>query len=213
MKITRGHTRSKSSKSAYQRSMEFRKLIVVLHLLFFVTESASVMKDFEPVLKCTCEPVITGPCAAQYDKTIFPNKVNKFGTKNDALKEFESFNRFPSGALTQECSSMLTNLLCSYYFPPCLKDLDCEGIGPCNTFCEQVRTSCEPQLLALNYTWPERLNCSKFPALESADPYCIPAAPPTPVTVESSCEEVKQQNFSLGNFSVSRLTVMTRYYS
>ena len=71
------------------------------------------------------------------------------------------------------------DFICSYYFPPCLSgDFDCKAIGPCDSLCEQVRLGCEPLLLEYtNFTWPDHLNCSKFPSSESTNPYCIPEAP------------------------------------
>ena len=173
--------------------MEFQK-VIVLQLIFLglstFKSSIGSIADYQPVLKCTCEPVIADICATEYNRTTFPNKVNRFSSERDALKEFASF---PTEALSlQNCSSMLITFLCSYYFPPCLKDLNCEGVGPCDTLCEQVRAGCEPLLLKRNYTWPDHLNCSKFPTTKSADPYCIPATPPVVVVVEPSCEKVKQ---------------------
>ena len=175
----------------YCGSMEF-KYVFFLVLIKLGVRILAAEGYFEPVLQCTCEPVIPEICAKEYNWTTFPNKVNKYSTENDALKEFQSFYLFPNNHLTQNCSSMLTYFLCSYYFPPCLSDLNCEGIGPCNTFCDQVRASCETQLLERNLTWPDHLNCSKFPTSASAVPYCIPTAPNAAVTVKESCEEVKQ---------------------
>ena len=169
--------------------MEFRKAIVLQVIFLGISTFKSSVADYTPVLECTCEPVLSEICGERYNRTIFPNKVNKFSTERDANKEFESF---PIQSLSlQSCSSMLITFLCSYYFPPCLKDLGCEGVGPCVTLCEQVRAGCEPLLLEHNYTWPDSLNCSKFPTLKDADPYCIPATPPVTVAVES-CEKVKQ---------------------
>lgn len=166
--------------------MELRRVVLQLIFLGVAAFTSSVAQ----VLECACEPVLAEVCSAEYNKTIFPNKVNKFSTREDAMKEFQSFS---IESLTLEsCSSMLKTFLCSYYFPPCLENLDCQGVGPCDTLCEQVRSSCEPTLEALNLTWPEHLNCSKFPTLESADPYCIPSTPPTAITVEPSCEIVNQ---------------------
>ena len=168
--------------------MELQKVIVLQVIFLGISSSVA---GYTPVLECTCEPVTPQICGARYNRTIFPNKVNKFSTARDALKEFRSF---PIQSLSlQSCSSMLITFLCSYYFPPCVKDLDldlnCEGIGPCDTLCKQVRAGCEPLLLEHNYTWPDHLNCSKFPT--SKDAHCIPATPPITVAVES-CEKVKQ---------------------
>lgn len=141
-------------------------------------------------LECACEPVPDDICAEEYNSTIFPNKVNGFSSGADALKEFQSF---PVEVLAlEDCSSMLVKFLCSYYFPPCMRDLDCEAIGPCDSLCEMVRSGCEPLLLRRNQTWPDNLNCSKFPKLESTDSFCIAGTPAVAVTVESPCEKVKQ---------------------
>ena len=171
---------------------------IVLQLLFTLGFRSSVAEYGR--LECLCEPVSAEICTRQYKySTTFPNKVNGFSSVNDALREFESF---PIGSLAlQTCSSMLVNFICFYYFPPCLRDLDCKAIGPCDSLCEQVRLGCEPLLLKNNYTWPDHLDCSKFPSSDSesaysgsaysgsadsetADPYCIPAilsaSTPTP---------------------------------
>ena len=162
--------------------------LIILQLLFTLGFKSCVAEYGQ--LKCSCEPVPAAICASQYNDTTFPNKVNGFSSGEDALKEFQSF---PIGSLVlHTCSSMLVNFICSYYFPPCLRDLDCKAIGPCDSLCEQVRLGCEPLLLKNNYTWPDRLDCSKFPSSKSADPYCIPAMPPITVTVEAPCVKVEQ---------------------
>ena len=164
--------------------------IIVLQLLFTLGFKSSVAAEHGPQLKCSCQPVPAAICARQYNVTTFPNKVNVFSSGKDALKEFLSF---PVESLAlQNCSSMLVNFICSYYFPPCLRDLDCKAIGPCDSLCEQVRLGCEPLLLKNNHAWPDPLNCTKFPSSESADPHCIPAMPPVAVTVEAPCVKVEQ---------------------
>ena len=139
---------------------------------------------------CACERVTAETCKAEYKRTVFPNKVNEFSIQKEALEVFKSF---PTEVLTlQTCSSMLTTFLCSYYFPPCANNFSCEEVGPCDSLCYQVRASCEPLLLQHNYTWPDHLNCSKFPTPNSANPYCIPGLPPKDIIVKPSCEKLKQ---------------------
>ena len=176
--------------------MEFRKAIFLQLIFLGAAIFKSFAADYGALLDsdddciCTCEPVTAEICKTEYKRTTFPNKVNRFNTQTEALKEF---NLFPADSPTLEiCSSMLIPFLCSYYFPPCVKTFNCEGVGPCESLCEQVRGSCEPLLLKHNYTWPDHLDCTKFPASTSADPYCIPGTPPTDITLKPACEKVKQ---------------------
>ena len=176
--------------------MEFR-IAIFLQLIFLglaTLESHAadygLLLDDQDDCICTCEPVTAEICKMEYKRTTFPNKVNGFNTQTDALKEFSSF---PIESPTlQICSSMLKPFLCSYYFPPCVTTFNCGAVGPCNTLCEQVRGSCEPLLLKHNHTWPDHLDCTKFPTSTSADPHCIPGTPPTDITLKPACEKVKQ---------------------
>ena len=175
-----------------------RKGVIGLQLVIFlatltVLSSAAVngpVLDPNDECVCACERVTAETCKAEYKRTVFPNKINAFSTQKEAVEVFKSF---PTDVLTlQTCSSMLITFLCSYYFPPCANNFSCEGVGPCDSLCYQVRASCEPLLLQHNYTWPDHLNCSKFPTSNSADPYCIPGVLPQDISLKQSCEKLEQ---------------------
>ena len=64
------------------------------------------------------------------------------------------------------CHSNTDLFLCSLYAPVCLD----RHIFPCKSLCEAVKSSCEMRMNKYGYTWPEILNCDKFP---EDDDLCI----------------------------------------
>lgn len=169
--------------------------VLILQLVFLGLASRGSVVAYGLLGSCTCELVSPQICRSEYNWTIFPNEVNKFGLQKDAMI---GFNSFPVESLArQNCSSMLINFLCSYYFPPCLnsKELNCQGVGPCDTLCKEVRSGCEPLLLKYNLTWPRHLKCNKFPKPKSGV-HCIPAirhkATTEEVKPDSPCEKIQQ---------------------
>lgn len=49
--------------------------------------------------------------------------------------------------------------LCSLFSPVCLD----RPIMPCRSLCEAVQSGCEPRMQRYGFSWPEMLDCSKFP--------------------------------------------------
>ncbi|KAM3924082.1 secreted frizzled-related protein 5-like [Leptodactylus fuscus] len=64
--------------------------------------------------------------------------------------------------LQTDCHPYARMFLCSLFSPVCLDTF----IQPCRSMCEAVRDSCAPILACHDQSWPESLNCERFPAGE-----------------------------------------------
>lgn len=68
-----------------------------------------------------------------------------------------------------DCSPDLNFFLCSLYAPLCtILDFP---IPPCRSLCESAR-ACESVMHKFDFTWPENLECSKFPE-DNTEELCI----------------------------------------
>uniref|UniRef100_A0A8C2Y990 Secreted frizzled-related protein 2-like n=1 Tax=Coturnix japonica TaxID=93934 RepID=A0A8C2Y990_COTJA len=61
-----------------------------------------------------------------------------------------------------DCHPHVRMFLCSLFAPICLDTF----IHPCRSMCVGVRDSCAPVLACHGHTWPESLDCNRFPADE-----------------------------------------------
>ncbi|KAM5171164.1 secreted frizzled-related protein 5-like [Mantella aurantiaca] len=64
------------------------------------------------------------------------------------------------------CHPYARTFLCSLFSPVCMDTF----IPPCRSMCEAVRDSCAPVLACHEQSWPESLNCDRFPA---GDDMCL----------------------------------------
>lgn len=53
--------------------------------------------------------------------------------------------------------------LCSLFAPICLGDSSAPPILPCRSLCQAVRSGCERKMMSYNFTWPDMLNCDRYP--------------------------------------------------
>ncbi|NXU57960.1 SFRP2 protein, partial [Turnix velox] len=60
------------------------------------------------------------------------------------------------------CHPHLRTFLCSLFAPVCLDTF----IHPCRSMCVAVRDSCAPVLACHGHSWPQSLDCHRFPADE-----------------------------------------------
>lgn len=74
----------------------------------------------------------------------------------------EALNDFRILAQVHPCSQYLKFFLCAAFVPMCSPNVD-NPILPCQRVCEEVRTDCSPLLQQFGYSWPEQLECTKFP--------------------------------------------------
>ena len=104
-----------------------------------------------------CEAIKIPLCRdIQYNETIMPNLLNH-RKQDDAGLEVHQF--FP--LVKVECSPKLKLFLCSMYVPVCTM-LE-EAIPPCRGLCLEAKSGCETLMNRFGFSWPESLDCSKFP--------------------------------------------------
>ena len=105
-----------------------------------------------------CEPIVIPLCEGiQYNQTIMPNLLGH--TKQDAAG-LELHQYMP--LVKVQCSSILQIFLCSIYVPVC--NVLEKPIPPCRSLCLTARSGCESLMNKFGFTWPDALDCAKFPA-------------------------------------------------
>ncbi|KAL9950472.1 hypothetical protein ACROYT_G042970 [Oculina patagonica] len=115
----------------------------------------------------TCEPLTIPLCQGLgYNTTIFPNILHHY-TQETAALEVHQF--FP---LVKVCSDDLAFFLCSVYAPVCT--VLQTPVPPCRSLCNRARGGCEDLMRRFGFTWPEKLNCDRFP--EIGEELCVPDA-------------------------------------
>lgn len=124
-----------------------------------------------------CSPLAIPLCQGlPYDTTI----LNR-GMQQNAVLELQLFYPLVKAA----CSDDLAFFLCSVYAPICT--LSQTTIPPCRSLCSSARRGCEDVVRNFGFTWPEKLNCERFP--EFGESLCVgdPGEPtPQPPTTDSA---------------------------
>lgn len=112
----------------------------------------------------------------EYKDMWLPNFMEQESLKEvaDGLKAWENL-------VLRNCHHELPKFLCSLYTPVCLQnhnkdtpsDMLQTRIPPCKQLCVAVRDACLPTMKPYGYSWPETLNCTKFPDLDKTR-LCVP---------------------------------------
>ena len=97
--------------------------------------------------------------------------------QQDAIQQLNTWTPL----MMTECHPNLKFFLCSVYVPLCPQNshnsIQQSGpsmqILPCQSICEDVRKECEPQMKKVGRSWPETLQCHKFPKSNVHDHPCI----------------------------------------
>ncbi|XP_012676407.2 frizzled-3a isoform X2 [Clupea harengus] len=126
----------------------------------------------------TCEPITLRMCHdLPYNSTFMPNLLNHYDQQTAALA-MEPFHPM----VNLECSPDLRTFLCALYTPVCTE------YGrmtlPCRRLCQRARAECHQLMEIFGLSWPEEMECERFPECE--DPYPRPAdlLPSSSVTAE-----------------------------
>lgn len=137
---------------------------------------------------------------SQY-RTYFPN--DKFTSQDLAKVHFDSFKP----ALKSNCSENLKPFLCTSHYPICVErstgsGTSTQSVYHCKHVCEEVRRSCEPELLKNNFQWPDLLDCDSFPDelcinstefFSNEQPAPTPDPTPDPALELGNCELIKPE--------------------
>lgn len=115
-----------------------------------------------------CDPIRIDLCKGLgYNVTGMPNLVG-----DDKQQDAEMYIQTFAPLIQYGCSKQLKFFLCSVYVPMCTEKVY-EPIGPCRPMCENVKKRCQPVLHEFGFPWPDKLNCSRFPARNDHNHMCM----------------------------------------
>ncbi|XP_029902874.1 frizzled-3a [Myripristis murdjan] len=112
----------------------------------------------------TCEPITLRMCQGlSYNSTFMPNVLNHYDQQTAALA-MEPFHPM----VNLQCSPELRMFLCALYAPVCTE------YGrmtlPCRRLCLQARSDCYKLMDMFGVSWPEEMDCNRFPDCDEAYP-------------------------------------------
>ena len=138
-----------------------------------------------------CEPLDTQllPLCKDiaYNETRFPNFM-----KQRSQKEAAAETTLYLPLVKINCSPVLKLFLCSLYAPPCIKNYS-NTLKPCREMCEKAKQGCENYMRQLSFSWPEYIDCWKFPSF-SGHEACI--TDENYATQSSQQQQQQQQPYS-----------------
>ena len=105
-----------------------------------------------------CERITIPLCQKiEYNLTYVPNMFDH-PTQTDAALHAHQF--WPLVRIN--CSPDLKLFICATHAPVCELNYG-KPLLPCRSFCERVRDACSPVIKTHGMSWPEYLDCNKFP--------------------------------------------------
>ena len=99
-----------------------------------------------------------------YNMTRIPNVLGH-QSQDEAGLEVHQF--FP--LVKVRCSNALQPFLCLIYAPECP-----DPKIPCRELCQEARDGCESLMNKFGFTWPENLDCAKFPSALAGQTCAVP---------------------------------------
>jgi hypothetical protein len=93
-----------------------------------------------------------------YTRMRLPNELGH-NTLTEVLEQAHSWVPLAN----VHCHPDTRLFLCSLFAPICLGDSSAPPILPCRSLCQAVRSGCERKMLRYNFTWPDMLNCDRYP--------------------------------------------------
>ena len=122
----------------------------------------------------TCVPIPKNMSlchGVEYSKMRLPNLLGH-DTMAEVIQQSASWIPLPNTG----CHPDTRQFLCSLFTPVCLDQGLDRPIYPCRSLCEAVQAGCEGRMRTYGFSWPEMLNCSKYPV---DNDMCIPPLTPT----------------------------------
>ncbi|CAB0036203.1 unnamed protein product [Trichogramma brassicae] len=134
------------------------KVMILLLLLGLVLGPSIALHNKDPLAPHgKCERITINLCMDMpYNETILPNLLNH-QKQEDAGPEVHQF----APLVKLKCSPDIKFFLCAMYAPVCTI-LD-KALPPCRSLCESARKGCEDLMRNFGFSWPETMECSKFP--------------------------------------------------
>ncbi|XP_005160805.2 frizzled-3a isoform X2 [Danio rerio] len=127
----------------------------------------------------SCEPITLRMCQGlAYNTTFMPNLLNHYDQQTAALA-MEPFHPM----VNLECSTEIRPFLCALYAPVCTE------YGrvtlPCRRLCQRAKSDCYKLMEMFGVSWPDEMECSRFPECEESYPRAIDLLPSSDSTEES----------------------------
>ncbi|XP_077419578.1 frizzled-3-like [Vanacampus margaritifer] len=135
-----------------------------LLLLFAAPPAGTIhMEAAESHSEFSCEPVRLRMCQdLPYNTTFMPNLLNHYDQQTAALA-MEPFHPI----VNLVCSPDLRTFLCALYAPVCV--VYGQVSLPCRALCQRAKEDCQRLMEIFGLTWPEDMECSRFPDCD--EPY------------------------------------------
>ncbi|XP_051954368.1 frizzled-3-like isoform X3 [Xyrauchen texanus] len=137
----------------------------------------------------TCEPITLRMCQGlSYNTTFMPNLLNHYDQQTAALA-MEPFHPM----VNLECSTEIRPFLCSLYAPVCTE------YGrvtlPCRRLCQRAKSDCYKLMDMFGVSWPEEMECNRFPECDESYPRAIDLLPNSDSTDESPSSVQRDYGF------------------
>ncbi|KAI6181123.1 Fz domain protein [Aphelenchoides besseyi] len=94
----------------------------------------------------------------QYETMRLPNLL-----EHETLEEVIQQSDAWLSLIRLHCHPDTKLFLCSVFAPVCLPNMD-KPIQPCQSLCQAVQQGCENRMQAYGFSWPDILDCKRFPA-------------------------------------------------
>ncbi|XP_036002960.1 frizzled-3a isoform X1 [Fundulus heteroclitus] len=115
----------------------------------------------------TCEPITLRMCQGlPYNSTFMPNILNHYDQQTAALA-MEPFHPM----VNLQCSPDLRMFLCAVYAPVCTEYG--RMTSPCRRLCLQAKSDCYKLMDMFGVSWPEEMDCSRFPDCDEPYPRAV----------------------------------------
>nr|XP_061820337.1 frizzled-3-like [Nerophis lumbriciformis] len=149
-----------------RRTARFPRFPIPLFLLLLFMAPPAIaihMEATESHSEFSCEPIRLRMCQdLPYNTTFMPNLLNHYDQQTAALA-MEPFHPI----VNLVCSPELRMFLCALYAPVCV--VYGQVSMPCRALCQQAKDDCQKLMDIFGLTWPEDMECSRFP--ECDEPY------------------------------------------
>ncbi|XP_016381901.1 frizzled-3-like isoform X2 [Sinocyclocheilus rhinocerous] len=137
----------------------------------------------------TCEPITLRMCQGlAYNTTFMPNLLNHYDQQTAALA-MEPFHPI----VNLECSTEIRPFLCALYAPVCTE------YGrvtlPCRRLCQRAKSDCYKLMDMFGVSWPDEMECSKFPVCDESYPRAIDLLQSSDGTEESPLSVQRDYGF------------------